>query len=258
MRTLDAARAAPDGLTPEQRARLRALVEKACAGKPEDVRALAEFVAVVLRSWLRGKLYRLRAPMEEVEDLLQQVYLNLLKAPLPGLSGPEKFLSYLFTIANNLIHDCRKRGQRTKGVVATIDIDTLPASERQLSLDLKRLLRELPVEEATVIVLVDWQGHSYREAAEKLKCTVLQVKKRLQVARARLRRLFGATLPKRDIAAAQFSQTYHHYLSPTKSEQTEAHRSHAGAPNDTVDRHPLDETSHTAREPVRRTLKRSG
>ena len=130
---------------------------------------------------LFGFLYRLTGSRQESEDLLQEVYLRLVRM-IEAYTHDGRFDAWLFRIAANLVRDRVRKVRRTGKFVSDAGddgngslIDSIesaePEIERGLVLSeemdaLARALAELPEAEREVIALRHFSQMSFKEIAE--------------------------------------------------------------------------------------------
>lgn len=142
---------------------------------------------------------RLTRNRAEAEDLVQDTCLRAFKNLhrfTPGTNGR----AWLFTILRRtFLNASRRRGRELLGEDLALESASSSATapgtnnpeadffERVLPADVDRALRSLPVIFREVVILVDLEGFSYREAAEALECPGGTVMSRLSRARGCLR-----------------------------------------------------------------------
>jgi RNA polymerase sigma-70 factor, ECF subfamily len=151
---------------------------------------------------------------DAAEDVTQEVFIALIKE-LPRYDPARAgFTTYLYGIVRNLSRDHWRRTQRRLALEAigletrrTID-DPFDLIERaQVTTQVHRALRGLPLRYREVIILCDLHGLAYAEAALVVRSSVSAVRARLHRARHLLRqRLSGLLEPaqaRRDSPAAR-------------------------------------------------------
>jgi len=155
-----------------------------------------------LRSFTRRRV----SDAADVEDLLQEVFFELVKAN--RLLMPIDFVTgWLFRVARNRITDLfRKKKEETFSEAALMDEDgeylrmedLLPSPDagpdavymRNLLMDeMERALEELPPEQRDVFVAHEWEGRSFKELSMEIGVNVntLLARKRYAVLRLRER-----------------------------------------------------------------------
>lgn len=146
---------------------------------------------------LRGFFYRRVRRQQETADLVQEVYLRLLRiSDMESIRNPE---AYLYAVASNLAKEHALKEQRLTAAVGVDD----PAVQEQLAelpvigglLDtearvkrLREVLRELPLKCQAAVALQYWQGLSYAEIGQRLEISPHMVKKYLSRALVHCRR----------------------------------------------------------------------
>jgi RNA polymerase sigma-70 factor (ECF subfamily) len=132
----------------------------------------------------------------EIDELVQEVYFRMLRAPdVETLRSPE---AYLYTVASNL---AREHNVRECGARQAVDLED-PSVQEQLaelpafgaSIDaearikrLREVLRTLPPKCHAAVVLAYWHGMSYEAIAERLDISPHMVKKYLSQALVKCR-----------------------------------------------------------------------
>ena len=149
--------------------------------------------------------YRALRERSQAEDLAQEVFLGLFRAG--RRYKPEaKFSTFLFKIASNMLaSEIRKRVRRPQTVPLVIDTgdegdgmetrqieDTAAPVTDQVETDMlgeaiRDAVAELPRGQRTVFLLRMYQGLSYEEIAQAIRCPVGTVKSRMSRAERALR-----------------------------------------------------------------------
>lgn len=149
---------------------------------------------------LRSMLGRRAQRQADVADLVQEVYLRLLRHPNPdAIEDPE---AYLFTVARNLAREralaARTRGQEIPPELAIEDdrLAFLPRFDEELdaaarTARLRAILAELPPKCRDAIVLHYHDGLSYAEAGARLGVAPDTIKKYVVRALAHFRARLG-------------------------------------------------------------------
>jgi RNA polymerase sigma-70 factor (ECF subfamily) len=144
---------------------------------------------------LRGLVYRLMGNREQMDDVLQEVYLRAYRA-LPGFRGEAASGTWLYRIAYNVCIDELRRMQRHPRV----PLDEVheepdgaldPSDLASLRGDLAEALSTLPVDQRAAILLVDAHGFDYARAGDILGVPAGTVGSRVSRARAALRLSLG-------------------------------------------------------------------
>ena len=175
------------------------------------------------RARLKGFIRRRVADPRDVEDILQDVFYELVEANRL-LMPIEHVTSWLFRVARNRITDLYRRargeepgaGEAFGGGAAAEDErrsleDLLPSPDagpealfaRSVLLDeLDQALDDLPDEQREVFVAHEWEGRSFKELSEVTGAsqnTLLSRKRRAVLyLRSRLREVYDAALHMRD------------------------------------------------------------
>ena len=152
-------------------------------------------------------LYRITEDAEEAGDLMQETFLNALKA-IKNFRGEADLKTWLFRIAINESRNRfrwwkRRKRESTISLDATIGTgettlgETFSSSEkspeenvlqREREAKLRRALSELPDIFRETIVLCDIEGLSYEEIASVLQINIGTVKSRIARGREELRK----------------------------------------------------------------------
>jgi RNA polymerase sigma-70 factor (ECF subfamily) len=112
---------------------------------------------------LRGYLIRVLNNPAVADDLLQESYLRLLKAKIPGLLNDEHRKNYLFRIATNLIRD--HKGRRTE---IALNDDMAAEPDSCSGSDVTRLLAGLKPAQRELLWLAYVERFSHYEIAGML------------------------------------------------------------------------------------------
>ena len=143
-------------------------------------------------------LLRLGAAPMDVDDLLQDVFLVVARAPDFDTSGPAKAMTWLTAITMRVMANYRRARHRQARRQAPLH-DELPAPQapppelvyadqrREL---LMRALDQLPAPQRDLIVLFELEGHDCAEIAELLGTKPSAVHSRLSRARKTLKKRF--------------------------------------------------------------------
>ena len=140
----------------------------------------------------------------DVQDLAQEIYLRLLRAKNPELIEAPR--AYLYRVAIHVLDEWRSKERRqnlhsSKGLnrlVADSGVFDDP-ERRDVAVDLREALSELPTHYATTLILRWHHGMSYKEIAEHLNITERMVKRYIVKGYAKLRvRLDTDGDPQRD------------------------------------------------------------
>lgn len=149
---------------------------------------------------LRRLAYRMLNNREDMDDVLQEVYLRAYRG-LPRFRGDAALGTWLYRVTYNACID-RLRQNRRETLVPLEEVPEGsgsrlagqrerwddPAEAAIHSDSLGRALAELPPEHRAAVLLVDAEGYSHTEAADILGIPVGTVASRLHYARAALRK----------------------------------------------------------------------
>jgi len=161
------------------------------ASEPADVaaagvEALWREFARPLRAFLCSRVRH----EADADDLLQTVFLRIQRGA-GQLRDPARLQGWIYRIARNALADHHRRGPRE---LPTADlpelIETLDGEELvDLRPALRRMIRELPEDFRSALLLTEFEGLSQVELARSLGLSVSAAKSRVQRARAQLRRM---------------------------------------------------------------------
>jgi RNA polymerase sigma factor (sigma-70 family) len=186
------------------------------AGRGGSVAAVASDDAELVGRWRGGDqqagealfaryfdaLYRFFATKSaDPGDLTQATLLAVVRSR-QQFAGRSSFRTYLFSIARNELYD-HLRAQKRHGfdpeVSSIIDLVTTPATRLDRNDDHRRLclaLRELPIEQQTLLELHYWEDLDAAALAEVFDAPATTIRTRLHRARLALReRLLASPLP---------------------------------------------------------------
>ena len=138
-----------------------------------------------------GVLYKVVGPSSELEDLLQESYLQLMKA-LKGYRGDSKVTTFLHRVCVNVglmhLRSRRRRPEEPTDELPTVAAGTESDPEhaakvKQASAMLQKALLELSEEKATVFTYHELLGLRPEEISELVGVPVNTVRSRLNRAR---------------------------------------------------------------------------
>jgi len=154
-------------------------------------------------------LYRFVHHRETAEDLLQEVFLRVVRN-IEGYQPKARFTTWMYTIARNLAIDSSRRarhqrvvsldqpvrgkdgeddGQSYHGLLAAPGgRSDERLADRQFASSLYRALEELPADQREVFLLREYQALPFQEIAEIVGAPVNTVKSRMRYALEGLRR----------------------------------------------------------------------
>lgn len=160
------------------------------SGKSSDTSLMwAEFAGR-----LRGFLARRVPPGIEADDVLQEVFLRVMRH-LPSLRETDRLEAWLFQIARNTLHDAMRTRQRRERRTDALEID-LPAgveiederaAEAELAPCLTPMIARLGNPYRQAIELTSVHGLTQAEAAKRVGVSVSGMKSRVQRARGQLK-----------------------------------------------------------------------
>ena len=179
--TFDMGLVAADKIVPSDEKRLIA------ASRRGDSDAFAELVRLHQRRVFRlaGRFFKQR---EDVEDAAQETFLTAWRR-LETYKAKAPFEHWLTRVCLNC---CYERLRKTKGRNEALEDRENPAiasGNPTAALEVERLLRTLAATDRFILLLLDGEGWSVAEIADRLGWTTVNVKVRAHRARKRLRRL---------------------------------------------------------------------
>lgn len=159
-----------------------------------------------LHASLRGFVSRRVSSPADVDDLLQQVFLQIHRG-LPSLRDDERVHAWIYRTARNVITDHYRRPARRRevpsgGLVELSEatpggplpepVDDEPTALSELAGCLRPLLETLPPADLETIRLVELGGLTQAEAARRAGVSTSGMKSRVQRARRRLKSALDA------------------------------------------------------------------
>lgn len=147
---------------------------------------------------LYGFFYRLTSDGDASEDLVQNVFLRIMKYR-HTYQGEGKFTTWMYHMARNLFADYYKKQKRMgyKEDVETTDRyfkDEVNAESSRIQREeidlLQRAMDQLPLDKKEILVLSKFQEMRYRDIAELLDLTESAVKVRIFRALKALREVY--------------------------------------------------------------------
>lgn len=131
-------------------------------------------------------LVRITGDRQAADDLLQEAYYRLLRAPI-AIEDEAHRRHYLFRIATNLARDgYRRRSTSPELVQADVEQRSGGSANPDLRVDLQRALGRLKRRERELLWLAYAQGSSHAEIGQTLGLKTGSIKMLLSRARARL------------------------------------------------------------------------
>ncbi len=157
---------------------------------------IIESLSARFRGPLRRFFLKRRIPRDDVDDLVQEVFVRM--ASRPGVESMERLEAYIFTIASNLLRD-RYRRMTSRGADAHEPYDeAVHGGEQethgpdrallatQIVVQLIEALYELPERTRTVFTLYHIEGLSHREISLRLGMPISTLEKHMGRAMAHL------------------------------------------------------------------------
>jgi RNA polymerase sigma-70 factor (ECF subfamily) len=163
-----------------------------------DVSLSTEGVWSELRANIRGFVGRRVSQPADVDDIVQRVFLQVHRA-LPTLRDSDRLHAWVYQTTRRAIADYHRAPSHTREVSAGAAVDFAPqiadvpdddadgSALQELSACLKPLINSLGPADQQALQLVEFEGVSQVEAAERLGLSVSGMKSRVQRARLHLR-----------------------------------------------------------------------
>jgi RNA polymerase sigma-70 factor (ECF subfamily) len=163
-----------------------------------DVSLSTEAVWSELRANIRGFVGRRVRQPADVEDIVQRVFLQVHRA-LPTLRDTDRLHAWVYQMTRRVIADYYRAPSQTREVPAGGAVDLAPqvahaadddadgSALQELSACLKPLINSLGPADQQALQLVEFEGVTQVQAAERLGLSVSGMKSRVQRARLHLR-----------------------------------------------------------------------
>jgi RNA polymerase sigma-70 factor (ECF subfamily) len=163
-----------------------------------DVSLSTEDVWSELRANIRGFVGRRVRQPADVDDIVQRVFLQVHRA-LPTLRDSDRLHAWVYQTTRRAIADYYRAPSHTREVPAGAAVDLAPhvahaaddvadeSALQELSTCLKPLINSLGPADREALQLVEFEGVTQVEAAERLGLSVSGMKSRVQRARLHLR-----------------------------------------------------------------------
>ena len=163
-----------------------------------DVSLSTEGVWSELRANIRGFVGRRVRQPADVDDIVQRVFLQVHRA-LPTLRDSDRLHAWVYQTTRRAIADYYRAPSHTREVPAGAAVDLAPhvadtaddvadeSALQELSTCLKPLISSLGPADREALQLVEFEGVTQVEAAERLGLSVSGMKSRVQRARLHLR-----------------------------------------------------------------------
>lgn len=130
----------------------------------------------------------------EADDLVQETLVRALQS-FDSYTPGTRLKSWLFTIMRNTFYtQVKKNNREPVGVRACISDTRSEVASQEWTVhanDVERAIRELPLHQREVLVMITVDGMSYEDAATVCGCSIGTIKSRLNRARLRLCLQFG-------------------------------------------------------------------
>jgi RNA polymerase sigma-70 factor (ECF subfamily) len=144
---------------------------------------------------------RMLGDQARAEDAAQEVFLKLYRAR-DSYQAKSRFSTFLYRIATNHCLNQRARleqhlvdGDADHDALATNHLDQQQRlAQKQLAGSIEQALSQLPERQRAALLLVHYEGMSYREAAESLEVSEQAIKAMIHRARATLMTELGPQL----------------------------------------------------------------
>ncbi len=134
------------------------------------------------------------------EDVVQQVFLKLLRGDAGGVHAP---LAYLYRAVRNASINQRRDRRREVEMPEGEKWFTHATADRAELLSLQNALRELPEEQRETVFLRVWSGMTLKEIAEATETPLNTVASRYRYALEKLRQQLGERSGKKGISNAE-------------------------------------------------------
>ena len=180
---------------PAERIYERLLVVRAQAGDDAAFAELVERYSLRLRYFLRkllgGERHRGRSLQDGAEDLLQDVWLDVLRQ-LPRLKDPQALSAWLYRIARDRAYGRMRRLRRAEpldeaNVVDAVEVEAEFSPEEAARIH--AALDQLPSEQREVLVLRFLEDMTYEQIAGVVGCQLGTVRSRIHYGKQALRRV---------------------------------------------------------------------
>jgi RNA polymerase sigma-70 factor (ECF subfamily) len=156
-----------------------------------DEPAFQSFYSETARA-LRAYVARVSGDLTQVDDVVQETYLRLLRMPAAP-ADPGELRPLLFRIASNLMSDEWRRRRRARNAAdMNAPESSVSSPDAGLRLDMIRLFHQLTPQQRQMMWLAYVEGADHREIAAALGLREGSVRVLLHRARRRLASLFQA------------------------------------------------------------------
>jgi len=149
-----------------------------------------EQIWIELADKLRGFIRRRVSNNAEAEDILQDVFLKIVRRA-EDLPEPSKLQGWIFVIARNAIIDHYRTRKETFAAPETLaaETDTAPEEAEGLNVSLRRMIGSLPEPYREAILLTAIEGMPQVALAKRLGLSVSGAKSRVQRGRQMLKKM---------------------------------------------------------------------
>jgi RNA polymerase sigma-70 factor (ECF subfamily) len=132
--------------------------------------------------------YRMLGNADDADDVAQEVFVRVYQN-IAAYRPRTKFSTWLFALARNAAIDRLRWRQRhpTEPLDAVPEPATPPVDVDEVGEHIAAAIASLPEEQRTAIVLCEYQGLSYAEIAQIMRCSEKSVESRLYRAKQTLR-----------------------------------------------------------------------
>jgi len=152
---------------------------------------------------LRAYVVRVIGRAASADDIVQETYLRLLRAP-PPIDDPRQLRAYLFRVASNLMKDQWRRERRERD--ASVAGGGEPAAhdpDVSLRLDMAQTFERLQPQQRQMMWLAYVEGADHREIATALGLRERSVRVLLHRARRKLAALLGTRAARQETRHAR-------------------------------------------------------
>jgi RNA polymerase sigma-70 factor (ECF subfamily) len=165
-------------------AQFTALVLKVLAG---DEQAPAELVEAT-QARLFKFCFLLSRNREVAEDLCQETLIKALQN-IHSLKNPDTFIGWVYRIARNVFTDLKRKPGHQDETLEGLSLPAAGSADLDVVMNVQKILAKFEPEERLLLLLVELEGCSYKEAGEILELSEDAV-------RSKLHRLRGAFIKK--------------------------------------------------------------
>ena len=159
-----------------------------------DEQSFQSFYLATARA-LRAYVARVLGDLNQVDDIMQESYLRLLRMPAAP-DDPQQLRALLFRIASNLVTDQWRRRRREGNAAGAHPLEPNgPRPDMELRLDLIRVFQQLKPQQRQMMWLAYVEGAEHREIASALGLRERSVRVLLHRARRKLASLLREAKP---------------------------------------------------------------